>query len=61
MVADCSVLAGLVHAQGDAVDEDHRHSHPLEPAETVISIKTGLGPEIDNLTLRQDLDNYSHV
>ena len=33
LVANARVLAGLVHAQSDAVDEDHRHGGPLEPAE----------------------------
>ena len=33
LVANACVLAGLVHAQSDAVDEDHRHGGPLEPAE----------------------------
>ena len=25
------VLAGLIHAEGDAVDEDDQHGDPLEP------------------------------
>ena len=29
-VADGGVLAGLVHPQGDAVDQDHRHRRALE-------------------------------
>ena len=31
LVADGGVLAGLVHPQGDAVDQDDGHGGPLEP------------------------------
>ena len=33
LITDGGVFAGLVHPQGDAVDQNDGHRHPLKPAE----------------------------